>query len=82
MVEKFYTLGNPAIFTNLPSGRHLYIDSYSWEKLENLGVFPNCCMSVCLGNLQKNSRLWKTLLYLQTFPVGGTFILILAIGRS
>jgi hypothetical protein len=59
MVEKLYALGNPAIFTNIPNGRYLYIDSCFWEKLENLGIFPNCRMSVCFGNLWKDDRLWE-----------------------
>jgi len=82
MVEKFYALGHPAVITNLHSGRYLYIDPCSWEKLENLGVFSNYHMSACFGNLQKDSRLWEILPYLQTFAVGGSSILILALGKS
>jgi hypothetical protein len=58
MVEKFYILGNPAIFTNLHNGRYFYIDSYSWDRLDKLGVFPNCSMFACLENLQKPYGLW------------------------
>ena len=82
MAEKIYALGNPAVFTNVHNGRYLYIDSFSWEKLENLGVFPNCHMSACFGNLQKPYGVWEILPSLQMFAMGGTFILILALGRS